>query len=93
MRKIRPAAFSGFKLAALAGLALILSGCALSPSIAVGGAYFPDWLFCLIAGLILTVVVRIVLIRSGRERALGPRSIIYSAMFALFSMLVWLIFF
>ncbi|MFM0632442.1 YtcA family lipoprotein, partial [Paraburkholderia xenovorans] len=43
--------------------AIPISGCANSPSIGVLGAYFPDWLFCIVAGVVLTVVIYLILKR------------------------------
>lgn len=70
-----------------------LAGCALSPSLPVVGAYFPGWLFCMVGGLVLTVIVRAVLIRMRRERALGPPVVVYSLLYAVFCLLMWLLFF
>lgn len=36
----------------------LLTGCNFSPAIPVIGAYYPDWLFCLIGGVILTLITR-----------------------------------
>lgn len=38
--------------------AILLTGCSLPPAIPVIGAYYPDWLFCIIAGVILTLITR-----------------------------------
>jgi hypothetical protein len=72
---------------------LVLAGCTLPPSISVLGSYFPDWLFCAVAGLLLTVVVRSLLDRHGRLRALGPPVLVLPAFMLLFSLLAWLLFF
>jgi len=37
--------------------AVVLEGCAIAPSIGLLGAYFPDWLFCIIAGVVLAVAL------------------------------------
>ncbi len=70
-----------------------LSGCALPPSVPVMGAFFPGWLFCMTGGFLLTLLTRLALVRVGRERALGPPVLVYSALYALYSVLLWLIFF
>ena len=72
----------------------LLAGCTLAPSISVLGAYFPDWLFCIIAGVSLTVIIHVV---QARENLLGawfaPVAMTYPALTALLSLTVWLIFF
>ncbi|QNK01796.1 YtcA family lipoprotein [Dyella telluris] len=79
--------------ALLALLCASVAGCSLPPSIPVMGAYFPGWLFCMTGGLVLTLLVRAMLVHAGKPRVLGPPVILYSALYALFSLLFWLIFF
>ncbi|QKN80454.1 YtcA family lipoprotein [Scandinavium goeteborgense] len=47
------------KLHALLGLPVIfsLSGCSLAPSLPFLGAAFPDWLYCLAGGAVLTGLI------------------------------------
>ena len=71
--------------------ATCLTGCSLSPAIPVIGAYYPSWLFCIIVGVILTLITRRVILR--RYPALAYTGIVYTALFALYAMLFWLIFF
>ncbi|EKT8862511.1 hypothetical protein QCJ37_003312 [Salmonella enterica] len=61
------------------------------PAIPVIGAYYPDWLFCIIAGVILTLITRRVMLRKYQTPSLA--GVIYTALFALYSMLFWLVFF
>jgi hypothetical protein len=72
---------------------LCLAGCSASPSISVFGAYFPDWMFCFLGGLLLTFMVRAALARLQRESVLGPPAIAWSALLTLFSLSIWLLFF
>ncbi len=71
--------------------AILLTGCSLPPAILVIGAYYPDWLFCIIAGVILTLITRRVMLRKYQTPSLA--GVIYTALFALYSMLFWLVFF
>ena len=71
--------------------ALWLTGCSLSPAIPVIGAYYPSWLLCLILGVILTLISRRIILY--RYPLMTLASVIYTALFALYSMLVWLVFF
>ena len=70
-----------------------LQGCAVSPSIGVLGAYFPDWLFCIVAGVVLAIVCFILLKRMSHERLLGPPALVYPTLVTFFSLAAWLIFF
>jgi hypothetical protein len=70
-----------------------LSGCTLSPSIAVLGAYFPDWLFCIVGATCATVAFYAALARRGRADKLGPVQLVYPTLLVLFSLVGWLVFF
>ncbi|WP_232078015.1 YtcA family lipoprotein [Burkholderia sp. THE68] len=72
---------------------LTLSACRMPPSISVLGAFFPDWLFCVVAGLVLTLIARVLAIRSGHEQTLGPPFFVLPALMLFFSLLAWLLFF
>jgi hypothetical protein len=78
-------------MAALA--APLVSGCANAPSLNVLGAYFPDWLFCIVAGVVLTVVIYRVLKRLQTDLLLGPSAVVYPALVAFLSLAVWLMLF
>ncbi|MGF6754768.1 YtcA family lipoprotein [Paraburkholderia sp. GAS42] len=41
-------------------VATLIAGCTLAPSANVLGAYFPDWLFCIVAGVAFAVVVYLI---------------------------------
>jgi hypothetical protein len=64
-----------------------------SPSIDVLGSYFPAWLLCIVAGVVLTIVARLLFIAWKIDAHLLPRPIIYPCLTAVFAMTVWLIFF
>jgi hypothetical protein len=74
-------------------LALTLTGCARSPSLAVLGAYFPDWLFCITGAVIGVAIVRVLVAKSGDANRFGPPALFYPALAAFFSLAGWLIFF
>jgi hypothetical protein len=70
-----------------------LTGCSRAFSVPVLGAYFPDWLFCILAGVLLTCVVRALLLRAARGDLLVPPLLAYPALIVLFSSLSWLLVF
>ncbi|HCL5252533.1 TPA: hypothetical protein N2G30_002668 [Salmonella enterica] len=69
----------------------LLTGCSLSPAIPVIGAYYPSWLFCILVGVVLTLITRRLILRHSPE--LAYTGVVYTALFALYAMLFWLIFF
>lgn len=80
-------------LSGLAGLCVSLSGCQRGPSVDLFGSFFPVWFFCLMGGFVLTLIARYLLIWSRLDQEVGPLVIIYPCLGALFSMILWLIFF
>lgn len=63
------------------------------PSINVLGAYFPDWLFCWVAGVLFTLAIHALVksLKLGGYLPVLPLS--YSLLTALFALSTWLLFF
>lgn len=78
-------------IAAVSGV--LETGCMQSPSVNVLGAYFPDWLFCMVTGVVLTVVVYLVLARLPGGHRFGPPAVVYPTLVILLALVAWLIFF
>ena len=75
-------------------LALIGSpGWSRAPSIEFIGTFFPVWMFCILAALAITGLIRAGLVRWGLEQKLGPLVLVYPSLAVAFSCLLWLIFF
>ncbi|RKT27555.1 YtcA family uncharacterized protein [Paraburkholderia sp. RAU2J] len=71
----------------------LAGGCANAPSIGVLGAYFPDWLFCIVAGVVLTVAIYLILKRLQVDRLPGPSAVVYPALVTFLSLAAWLLLF
>lgn len=63
-----------------------LNGCTLAPSVNVLGAYFPGWLFCVVAGVSLTVVVHVIQSKLNLGPWLAPVALTYPVLTTLFSL-------
>ncbi|MBO1519916.1 YtcA family lipoprotein [Oceanisphaera pacifica] len=61
-------------------LTLLLSGCARAPSFVVAGSFFPAWLIFMFAGILLTLLIRVIFIKVGLDDALRFRVLIYSCL-------------
>jgi hypothetical protein len=83
----------GFVRYAAVAAPLTLSSCERAPAFDIVGSFFPAWLFCLVVGILLTVVARFLLLRVGLEGALTPPVLMYPSLTALFTFAIWLIFF
>jgi hypothetical protein len=70
-------------------------GLAVSPSIGVLGAFFPDWMFCGIGAILLTVGVHLGMRASGviQRAERWAWLVAYPALLVLFALAGWLIFF
>jgi hypothetical protein len=72
-------------------VAPLLSSCSRAPSVEVLGSFFPAWLVCFIVAIVLTALVRLALLRLRVKVALPLLT--YPSLAALFTFLLWLIFF
>ena len=77
----------------LAACVSIVSLTACDPIVTIAGANFPSWLFCMIVGAILAAIVRPLMVLARLEPHLGPLTIFYPSLIAMFAMIVWVIFF
>ena len=75
-------------------LALVGStGCSRGPSIEFIGTFFPVWMFCILAALAITGLIRAGLARWGLEQKLGPLVVFYPSLLVAIACLLWLIWF
>ena len=83
---------SGFaRLLPLLLVAPLLSSCSRAPSVEVLGSFFPAWLVCFFAAIVLTALARWALLRLRVKAALPM--LLYPSCTALFTFLLWLLFF
>jgi FtsH-binding integral membrane protein len=74
-----------------ANLVFTLPGWRHSPSFNVLGSYFPGWIACMVASIIVTALVRFVLNRLQWEQRVPALPLFYFAMALLIACLIWLI--
>jgi hypothetical protein len=72
-------------------VAPLLAGCSRAPSVDVLGSFFPAWMVCFIVAIVLTVLAHLALLRLRVKVALPMLA--YPSLAALFTFLLWLIFF
>ena len=78
---------------AIAAHSSLLMGCARAPSIDVLGSFFPVWMVCLSAAVVLTFFARSLIVRCKLESHVGPVALFYPSAIVLLSCALWLIFF
>lgn len=63
------------------------------PLVNVGGAYFPAWLVCMVAGGLATWVLHVLAARSRWPEVLQPAALMVSALFIALTCWTWFLFF
>ena len=79
------------RLLSLLLVASLLSSCSRAPSVEVLGSFFPAWLVCFIVAIVLTTLAQLALLRLRVKAALPL--LVYPSLAALFTFVLWLIFF
>ncbi|HTR25864.1 MAG TPA: YtcA family lipoprotein [Terriglobales bacterium] len=69
------------------------TGCSRAPSIEIIGSFFPAWMFCIMAALILTGLIRLALVRWEMEQKLAPLIVFYPSLAVAISCSLWFILF
>jgi hypothetical protein len=77
-------------LSVLAPPLLFLTGCGRAPSFDLLGSFFPAWLLCFVAAILLTAISRALL---SRYVEIAWPVLIYTSCTALFSFALWLLLF
>lgn len=73
--------------------ALALTGCKRAPTFNILGSFFPSWLICLFAGIVLAALVNRILARFALDKELLWPVLVYPCLSILFACTLWLIFF
>lgn len=74
-------------------LATQLAGCRLAPTFNILGSFFPSWLICLFAGIIVAVIANRLFARFALDKEILWPVVIYPCIALLFACTIWLIFF
>jgi len=64
-----------------------------APTVDVFGSYFPAWIICVVIGLLLTMLTRLILMSLKIEEYLRPAPLVYLGITTGFTLVTWLIFF
>jgi YtcA family len=89
---MQPTLKPAFSVIAIGGLCAI-AGCARAPSFNILGSFFPAWLICMIAGVVLAAVVKWILTALKWEKLISWGIIVYPCLAAFFAFTLWLLFF
>ena len=74
-------------------LTTTLAGCGRAPTVNILGSFFPSWLICLFAGIVLAVTANRIFARFGLEKEILWPVVVYPCLTLLFACGLWLILF
>jgi len=74
-------------------LLTLMMGCQRAPEFNIVGSFFPDWLFCAVAGVVLALITHAIFVRIGIDRQLVWPVLVYLFLPVLFACTLWLVFF
>lgn len=77
----------------LALMSFLLVGCQRAPSFSIGGAYFPAWVLFALGAVVVTLLLRLLFIRTGIDDVLRFKPVVYSALMIIFCLAALLFFF
>lgn len=95
IRSAAPRSFPGrprWRAAAALGLTF-LTGCRGAPSINLVGSFFPGWMLCMGLGVIGTLLLRQVFIKTNLDEHLPLRGVVYFCLWVFITLISWLLFF
>jgi len=78
---------------AAAGAPWVVAGCGRSPDYSILGSFFPAWIFCAVAGLLIMTSVRSLIGRTEMADHLVAPVLLYLSMAIFFACALWLAFF
>lgn len=76
---------------AVAISACLLNACSASPSRNILGSYFPSWMLCALLGIVGTIVIRVILIKTGVDAVLPAPVLVYLCFWIAVTLVIWLV--
>jgi YtcA family len=74
-------------------LVIELAGCRRSPTFNILGSFFPSWLICLFAGVVLSAVSNRIFVRFSLDKEILWPVVVYPSIALFSACALWLIFF
>ena len=73
--------------------ATALAGCSRAPTFNILGSFFPSWLICLVAGIILAAIANRIFARFALDKEILWPVVVYPCLALFFACALWLILF
>jgi len=74
-------------------LLMVLAGCRHAPTFNILGSFFPSWLICLFAGILLAALVSRLFVRFALEKEILWPVVVYPCLAIFLACVLWLILF
>ncbi len=78
---------------AATGMLALLGGCQRAPTFSILGSFFPAWLFCIIAGILLSWGAHWLFSRLQVDKHIQPAILVYPCLAAFCAFTFWLLIF
>jgi YtcA family len=65
----------------------------MGPQINIIGSFFPSWMLCVLIGVLVALLGRLLFIRTGLDPHVGPRALVYPSLAILVTLFLWVAFF
>ncbi|HTZ90518.1 MAG TPA: YtcA family lipoprotein [Alloacidobacterium sp.] len=94
-KRSRPVSLSqkSAALVASAGALALLGGCERAPTFSIVGSFFPAWLLCIVAGILLAWGAHWLFTRFEVDKNIQPAILVYPCLAAFFAFTLWLVIF
>ena len=74
-------------------LPVALAGCQHAPSFSIDGSFFPDWILCSVAGIVVSMLAHALFVRLKLEKEVQPAVLIYPCILISCAVTLWLLLF
>jgi hypothetical protein len=64
----------------------------MGPQINIIGSFFPSWMLCVLIGVVVALLARLLFIHTGVDPYLGPRALVYPSLVILVTLVLWVAF-
>jgi YtcA family len=72
---------------------VLLTGCQRAPSVSILGSFFPVWIFCAVAGIVIASLAHTFFVRLRIDTEIHPPILVYPSIAASAAVTLWLVLF
>jgi hypothetical protein len=72
-------------------MTMTMTACSASPSRNILGSYFPTWMVCALLAIVIVIVIRIALVKTGVDAVMPAPVVVYLCMWTAATLAIWLV--